>query len=196
MTIEPPFDLENDSIKVKDAKHLPKTSRRHLDGIIKRQVLVSSKSPEAIIVMKFSADGTMLATAGKDSYIYVWVLNRFKHQHNRKSADVTNLDLLASEEIENESGPFCSVPLRKYFGHTDGHIVDLSWSEKSGDNWLLSAAIDKTVRLWHISKHESIAVFEFDEIPKSVLFDPKDNCRFIVGFLGNYLNKKLKKSKN
>ena len=81
--------------------------------------------------------------------------------------------------------------MRKYFGHTEGHIVDLSWSEKSGDNWLLSAAIDKTVRLWHMTKDEAIATFDFDEIPKCVMFDPKDNCRFIVGFLGKFKKTKI-----
>ena len=78
------------------------------------------------------------------------------------------------------------MPLRKYFGHTD-HIVDLTWSEKSGDNWLLSASIDKSVRLWHVTKDEAIATFNYDEIPKCIMFDPKDNCRFIVGFLGTTL---------
>ena len=80
------------------------------------------------------------------------------------------------------------MPLRKYFGHTD-HIVDLTWSEKSGDNWLLSASIDKSVRLWHVTKDEAIATFNYDEIPKCIIFDPKDNCRFIVGFLGRTLSK-------
>ena len=35
-----------------------------------------------------------------------------------------------------------------------------------------------------MTKDEAIATFDFDEIPKCVMFDPKDNCRFIVGFLG------------
>jgi len=174
-------ELGEVTCKVKDAKSLPKTSRRHLDGMVKRQTLVVKA---AVIVMKFNHDGNLLATAGKDAFVYVWVLNRFKHQFNRKSMEISNNmeQLLAQEQIENETGPFCSVPLRKYFGHTD-HIVDLTWSEKSGDNWLLSASIDKSVRLWHVTKDEAIATFNYDEIPKCIMFDPKDNCRFIVGFL-------------
>ena len=34
----------------------------------------------------------------------MWVLNRYKHQFNRKSLEITNLELLAEEEIENETG--------------------------------------------------------------------------------------------
>ena len=43
---------DTDSIKIKDAKHLPKTSRRHLDGFIKRQTLIPSRQGDPIIVMK------------------------------------------------------------------------------------------------------------------------------------------------
>ena len=97
-----------------------------------RQVLrpgtkISSNSP--IIVMKFNSDGNLLASAGKDSYVYVWVMNSSKLLFNthRKSTEITAEHL---KELEDElENPFSPVPLRKYFGHTD-HVVDLCWSYK------------------------------------------------------------------
>ena len=173
---------ESQPFKVKDSRKMPKTMLRHLDNVTLRQRLQPSKNGDPVIVMKFNSDGNLLATAGKDSFVYVWVLNKHKHQFNsnRKSIEVTPEFLAAEEE---EEGPFCPVPLRKYFGHSD-HVVDLSWSFKQNDNWLLSCSIDKTIKLWHISKHEAILTFSNSEIPKSVLFHPKDNCKFLAGFLG------------
>jgi len=172
---------ESQPFKVKDSRKMPKTMLRHLDNVTLRQRLQPSKNGDPVIVMKFNSDGNLLATAGKDSFVYVWVLNKHKHQFNsnRKSIEVTPEFLAAEEE---EEGPFCPVPLRKYFGHSD-HVVDLSWSFKQNDNWLLSCSIDKTIKLWHISKDEAILTFSNSEIPKSVLFHPKDNCKFLAGFL-------------
>jgi WD40 repeat protein len=180
----------NCEYKIKDSRNFPKTSLRHLDNMKLHQVLhTTSKRTEnsGIIVMKFNSDGNLLASAGKDSYVYVWVMNTSKHlfntQNSRKSTEITAEQLKELEnEIEND-GPVSPVPLRKYFGHTD-HVVDLSWSYKQSDNWLLSCSIDKSIRLWHVSKHETIALFKNQEIPKSILFHPKDNCKFIAGFLG------------
>ena len=41
--------------------------------------------------------------------------------------------------------------------HSQSHIVDFSWS-KSG--FLLSASLDCTVRLWHVSNDECLCVFK------------------------------------
>ena len=73
----------NCEYKIKDSRNFPKTSLRHLDNMKLHQVLhTTSKRTEnsGIIVMKFNSDGNLLASAGKDSYVYVWVMNTSKLQ--------------------------------------------------------------------------------------------------------------------
>ena len=41
-----------------------------------------------------------------------------------------------------------SAPLQSFTDHT-GDVIDLSWS---ASDFLLSASVDKTVRLWHVSR--------------------------------------------
>ena len=43
-------------------------------------------------------------------------------------------------------------PYRVYIGHT-GDVIDIAWSKSI---FLLSASIDKTVRLWHVSRYASM----------------------------------------
>ena len=71
---------ESQPFKVKDSRKMPKTMLRHLDNVTLRQRLQPSKNGDPVIVMKFNSDGNLLATAGKDSFVYVWVLNKHKHQ--------------------------------------------------------------------------------------------------------------------
>lgn len=49
-----------------------------------------------------------------------------------------------------------SKPVRLYRGHKQD-ILDVAWSKT---NFLLSASMDKTVRLWHVSMDECLRVFK------------------------------------
>jgi WD40 repeat protein len=51
---------------------------------------------------------------------------------------------------------FRSRPFRIYTGHT-GPILDLAFSKS---NFLISASMDKTVRLWHVTQRECLCAFE------------------------------------
>jgi len=58
---------------------------------------------------------------------------------------------------ERLSAPvFKSKPIREFQGHTSD-VLDLSWSK---NNFLLSSSMDKTVRLWHISRQECLCTFK------------------------------------
>jgi WD40 repeat protein len=46
-------------------------------------------------------------------------------------------------------------PLYEFRGHT-GEVLDISWSK---DNYLLSASMDKTVRLWKVGSNDCLGVF-------------------------------------
>ena len=51
-------------------------------------------------------------------------------------------------------------PVRVYRGHKQD-ILDVAWSKT---NFLLSASMDKTVRLWHVSMDECLRVFKYVDI--------------------------------
>ena len=47
--------------------------------------------------------------------------------------------------------------------------------------------MDKTVRLWHISKEECILTLPHEDVVKCISFHPKDPCYFISGSLDGKL---------
>jgi len=77
----------------------------------------------------------------------------------------TNLEILSSE------------PIRRFKDHT-AHVIDLSWSRS---NFLLSASLDSSVRLYHYSKPQCLHCFNHAASVASVAFHPKDDRYFISG---------------
>jgi hypothetical protein len=73
---------------------------------------------------------------------------------------------------------FSRTPVRQYQGHVED-ILDVSWSPSGG--FLLSASLDKTVRLWHLSQPECLRSFEHSDFVTSVQFHPSDAQRFVSG---------------
>jgi WD40 repeat protein len=69
------------------------------------------------------------------------------------------------------------VPYLVWVGHK-ADVVDLSWS---AGYFLLSASIDKTVRLWHISRPKCILIFQHTDFVTSVAFHPVDDRYFLSG---------------
>lgn len=47
--------------------------------------------------------------------------------------------------------------------------------------------MDKSVRLWHITKDECVLTFPHYEVVKCVSFHPEDNCYFVSGSLDGKL---------
>ncbi|PWN87357.1 WD40 repeat-like protein, partial [Acaromyces ingoldii] len=91
---------------------------------------------------------------------------------------------------------FSPDPVREFRGHTND-ILDLSWS-KGG--FLLSASMDKTARLWHLSWPNSLVSFVHGDFVTSACFHPKDDRFFLSGSLDGKLRlwnisaKKVQKS--
>ncbi|KAJ1855059.1 hypothetical protein GGH12_001779 [Coemansia sp. RSA 1822] len=71
------------------------------------------------------------------------------------------------------------VPFRSYVGHTSD-VLALSWSK---NGFLLSASMDRTVRLWHPHRPECLCTFRHRDIVTSVAFNPRDDRLFISGSL-------------
>ncbi|KAG9239063.1 WD40-repeat-containing domain protein [Amylocarpus encephaloides] len=140
------------------------------------------KTGGAIWATEFSRDGKYLAAAGRDRVLRVWAVistpeERLTHEHEE---DVS----LSSSGGERVSAPvFRSKPTREFEGHT-GEILDLSWSK---NNFLLSSSMDKTVRLWHISRQECLCTFKHKDFVTSIAFHPTDDRFFLAGSLDSVL---------
>ncbi|BGP43886.1 hypothetical protein JCM10449v2_007943 [Rhodotorula kratochvilovae] len=74
---------------------------------------------------------------------------------------------------------FGSRPVREFRGH-EADVLDLSWSK---NNFLLSSSMDKTVRLWHVSRSECLCAFQHLDFVTSIAFHPKDDRFFLSGSL-------------
>eukprot|EP00658_Telonema_sp_P-2_P043673 TRINITY_DN31583_c0_g1_i1.p1 TRINITY_DN31583_c0_g1~~TRINITY_DN31583_c0_g1_i1.p1 ORF type:complete len:338 (+),score=60.89 TRINITY_DN31583_c0_g1_i1:43-1056(+) len=68
-----------------------------------------------------------------------------------------------------------SKPYRSYTGHKK-EVLDTAWS---AGNFLLSASMDKTVRLWHVLRAECLATFRHNGYVTAVAFHPKDERYFL-----------------
>lgn len=132
----------------------------------------------AVWAMEFSKDGRYLAAAGQDKKVRVWTV--ISSTEDREGHE-------AEEEEKNHEQPAVrlNAPVLRtkliweYQGHTSS-ILDLSWSK---NNFLLSSSMDKTVRLWHVSRGECLCAFKHHDFVTSIAFHPRDDRFFLAGSL-------------
>ncbi|EPS42481.1 hypothetical protein H072_3570 [Dactylellina haptotyla CBS 200.50] len=141
----------------------------------------------AIWSMKFSKDGRYLAVAGQDKIVTVWEVlcseeDRREHEIDEEAQE-QNGGTSSNGGVRLNAPVFRAEPLREYTGHT-ADILDLSWSK---NNFLLSSSMDKTVRLWHVSRSECLCAFQHSDFVTSILFHPKDDRFFLAGSLDSKL---------
>ncbi|XP_049977869.1 WD repeat-containing protein 44 isoform X2 [Alexandromys fortis] len=87
------------------------------------------------------------------------------------------------EDTDDKNAPFRQRPFCKYKGHT-ADLLDLSWSK---NYFLLSSSMDKTVRLWHISRRECLCCFQHIDFVTAIAFHPRDDRYFLSGSLDGKL---------
>ncbi|TSP36065.1 WD repeat-containing protein 44 [Bagarius yarrelli] len=173
---------------------------------------LSGEHMGAVWTMKFSHCGRLLATAGQDNVVRIWVLknaydyfNNMRIKYNtegRVSPSPSQESLCSSKsdtdgglaaaaaaaaaedsELEDRNVPFRQIPFCKYKGHT-ADLLDLSWSK---NYFLLSSSMDKTVRLWHISRRECLCCFQHIDFVTAIAFHPRDDRYFLSGSLDGKL---------
>ena len=133
---------------------------------------------KAIWAMEFSKDGRFLAAAGQDRKVRVWAVISSATDREAHEAD-------EEEKNPEQPGVRLNAPvlrtklIREYQGHTSS-ILDLSWSK---NNFLLSSSMDKTVRLWHVSRDECLCAFKHLDFVTSIAFHPRDDRFFLAGSL-------------
>ncbi|XP_043560302.1 WD repeat-containing protein 44 isoform X2 [Chiloscyllium plagiosum] len=167
---------------------------------------LSGEHMGAVWTMKFSHCGRLLATAGQDNVVRIWVLknawdyfNNMRMKYNTEgrvspspsqeslnsSKSDTDTACSGTEESdpEDKNAPFRQHPFCKYKGHT-ADLLDLSWSK---NYFLLSSSMDKTVRLWHISRRECLCCFQHIDFVTAIAFHPRDDRYFLSGSLDGKL---------
>ncbi|KAI8319673.1 WD40 repeat-like protein, partial [Martensiomyces pterosporus] len=130
----------------------------------------SAAKNNAIWTMEFSTCGKYLAAGGQDGVVRIWRIAAFAREQDREKKQP------AAANPDSPAGP---VPFRSYVGHT-ADVLSLSWSK---NGFLLSASMDRTVRLWHPHRPECLCTFRHRDIVASVAFNPRDDRLFISGSL-------------
>ena len=179
-------------------------SSKELTAMYKTQEIQAHNG--SIWSIKFSLDGKYLASAGEDCIIHVWQVveaekrgellldrpellllasngspepttmsprRRGRTSVSRKSLSLENI-YVPDSVFGLSDKPFCS-----FHGHLDD-VLDLAWSKSQH---LLSASMDKTVRLWNMSSQTCLKVFSHSDYVTCIQFNPVDDRYFISGSL-------------
>ncbi|CAH2241342.1 jg15542 [Pararge aegeria aegeria] len=171
------------------------------DGCVRYVQEMGSGHSGALWCCKFSVCGRLLATAGQDKLLRIWVTRdayhmfhdmRTKYNAEKKSSPTPSQESLAplappppspEEPPLGPAAPFCPKPFCVYSGHTSD-LLDVSWSK---NYFILSSSMDKTVRLWHISIGECLCCFQHIDFVTAIVFHPRDDRYFLSGSLDGKL---------
>ncbi|KLU91237.1 WD repeat-containing protein 44 [Magnaporthiopsis poae ATCC 64411] len=171
---KPPKDSGGPNSTTVDASKTPLVTVSSADGVGR----TVAKTGGAIWATEFSRDGRFLAAAGRDMVVRVWaVISTHEERRAHEEDEEATHGAAGGERL---SAPvFREQPVREFEGHT-GEILDLSWSK---NNFLLSTSMDRTVRLWHVSRRECLCSFRHSEFVSKVAFHPRDDRFFLAGCL-------------
>ena len=154
------------------------TNRKNFKEFSDVRLVQSIYAHEGVIwVVKFSKTGKYLATAGQDGTVAVWLVNVKRGLDNTKESEENNSGFSNQQQgdslgQEHEEAPgtihgvpvLRTTPYRVYKGHKKD-VLDLAWSNS---NFLFSASMDKSVRLWHVSVGDCLKVFRYVVVLRSV----------------------------
>eukprot|EP00762_Andalucia_godoyi_P006299 ANDGO_05933.mRNA.1 putative WD repeat-containing protein C3H5.08c len=178
-----------------------KNSEREFKDVVLIQALPGHAG--SIWAAKFSHTGKYLATGGQDGIVRVWKIHRgaitpqsssanaglaagggsmppqsfapdsSKDQWETKSASSSSTTTHSQAAAEKRK-LVKEIPLKQWTGHT-GDIFCLDWSPS---NFVISGSMDRTVRLWHISRDACLWMFKHDDFVTGVAFHPLNEKMF------------------
>jgi len=157
-----------------------KKSHRELS---KLRVVQEVRAHEGVIwCMRFSTTGQSLATGGQDTVVRVWAaLDRSAPA--RPCPGAADRAPAPGGAPCGESPVLSGRPVRELRGHT-ADVLDVSWSGAVADSdteFLLSASMDRSVRLWHPASGTCLRVFPHGDYVTAAAFLPGDGTRFMSG---------------
>jgi len=88
---------------------------------------------------------------------------------------------LSTEDTSLSEDPLLLFSI--YQGHT-ADVLDVAWSR---NHFLLSSSMDKTVRLWHVTRVECLCTFFHADFVSTAQFHPHDDRYFVSGSLDGKL---------
>ncbi|CAO2655191.1 Nn.00g102550.m01.CDS01 [Neocucurbitaria sp. VM-36] len=139
----------------------------------------SAATHNPIWSVEFSKDGKYLAAGGQDRVVRVWAVIASPEERRFHEKEENDPQAPGGGAKHLSAPVFQQKPSREYHGHTST-ILDLSWSK---NNFLLSSSMDKTVRLWHVSRDENLCTFKHSDFVPSIQFHPTDDRFFLAGSL-------------
>lgn len=139
-----------------------------------------------ILCMEWSRDGKHLAVAGRDSKIYVWQvisspLSRLKYRNFQTALSNRTALEEPSKNTYAHAPVFLQEPVRIFEGHSRA-ILTLDWSK---NGFLISGAMDRTAKLWHVDRPDCLQTFTHDDFVTTAKFHPTDDRFFMSGSLDN-----------
>lgn len=182
------YKKQRDFDRVFLAQELRSSKRRKLDrqqggsNKLRRKSSIPLEAPNTVWAMEWSRDGKYLAIAGVDGVVRIWQVlssSEDRRQHEKQEARESEANGSAPHSGHLSAPVFQSEPVKEFEGHTST-VLDLSWSK---NNFLLSSSMDKTVRLWHVSRSECLCTFKHNDFVPSIAFHPKDDRFFLAGSL-------------
>ena len=81
--------------------------------------------------------------------------------------------------LHERQAPLYEKPFCELIGHL-APVLDVAWSKSL---FLLSSSMDKTVRLWHLSRFECLCYFRHVDFVSAIAFHPRDDRYFVSASL-------------
>ncbi|AGO10432.1 AaceriABL024Wp [[Ashbya] aceris (nom. inval.)] len=175
------------------------------------QAVTSGDKARSVWLLRFSKDGKYMASGGKGRQLCVWKviaspMERWNllpvyggEKHHSNTLSLLNQQLLKYSgkrteavpapgperkeipfDLEQQYAPVFHPKPYRVFGEHLQDILDCDWSKNS---FLLTASMDKTVKLWHISRKTSLKTFVHPDFVTCARFHPHDDRFFFSGCL-------------
>ncbi|CAF1483236.1 unnamed protein product [Adineta steineri] len=199
-------DGSNGDLKYKASRYLKEPAQFDKTQLL--QTIVNAHSGP-IWCMRFSPDGRLLATGGQDSLLKVWIfksaqpyfndfsqlssnssqqqneilVNKFNEFHRTVSSESAIPTINAKLGLNEIQAPLYTKPFCELAGH-QAPVLDVAWSKSL---FLLSSSMDKTVRLWHLSRLECLCYFRHVDFVSAIAFHPRDDRFFVSASLDGHV---------
>lgn len=166
----------------------------------------SNEIYQLICLNRFSPDGHFLVTGGQDSLVKIWIFksaqiyfndcSRLTSSFSQQQTEIltkrfqefqqemvtetqTSTTINTKLGLNENQAPLFPKPFCELRGH-QAAVLDVAWSKSL---FVLSSSMDKTVRLWHLSRSECLCFFRHIDFVSAIAFHPRDDRYFVSASL-------------